>query len=284
MAKAPQKGSSNGSSGAGSNGNGPVAQGQPTKAATAARRPGFTIKPSKQSCIALGALTGLMVLSSIGLYVWRSQEIAKIEAIVEQKHQEVANGEQIARRLTQVEADYAGMSSQLRYLETSVTEGQYVPTLLKQMEGMAKSTNLQVNGVRPTLEPAPPPPSDKEKLKEYKPWPYDKLHVEMDVKGSYWSVAKLLYRLTEFPKIMAVESVSITPQTAQTGYNPSLNVKMKLTGFIFKNENKTSGPNGSDPNAPGAAPNSAAKTAFADPTGAVGSESRSSKSINGGGA
>jgi Tfp pilus assembly protein PilO len=236
----------------------PGAEGQQPKAAV--RRPGFTLKPSKQTCIALGALMGVTLMGSVGLYVWRSQEIARVEAIVRQKQQEVASGEQIARRLTQVEADYAGMQSQLRFLETSVTEGEYVPTLLKQMEGLAKSVNLQVNSVRPTLEPAPPPPSDKEKRKTWKPWPYDKLHVEMEVKGSYWAVAKVLYRLSEFPKIMAVEEVAITPQSTQSGYNPNLNVKMKLTGFIFKNESRTE-QEGSDPNAPGGTPGDPAKTA-----------------------
>jgi Tfp pilus assembly protein PilO len=257
----------------------PGADGQQAKAAP--RRPGFTLKPSKQTCIALGALMGLTLASSVGLYVWRSQEIARVEGIVRQKQQEVASGEQIARKLTQVEADYAGMQSQLRYLETSVTEGEYVPTLLKQMEGLAKSVKLQVNAVRPTLEPAPPPPSDKEKLKTFQPWPYDKLHVEMEVKGSYWAIANVLYRLSEFPKIMAVEEVAITPQVAQGGgYTPILNVKMKLTGFIFKNENRTE-QEGSDPNAPGATPGSASKTALAAPGGATGSERTAAMSTGG---
>jgi Tfp pilus assembly protein PilO len=225
------------------------ADGQATKAAP--RRPAFTLKPSKQTCIALGALMGLTLLGSIGLFVWRSQEIAKIQAEVEQKQKEVASGEQIARRLTQVEADYAGMQNQLRFLETSVTEGQYVPTLLKQMEGLAKSVKLQVNGVRPTFEPAPGPPSDKEARKNYVPWPYDKLHVEMDVKGSYWNIAQMLYRLTEFQKIIAVESVSITPNNSQTGYNPDLNVKMSLTGFIFKGDKPATEGQGSGGNGPG---------------------------------
>ena len=129
------------------------------------------------------------------------------------------------------------MQKQLRYLESSVTAGEYVPTLLRQMEGQAKAVNLQVGSVRPTLEPAPEPPKDKEARKGFVAWPYDKIHIELEVRGSYWNVAKLLYRLTEFPKIMAVESVQVQPGTVvQAGKSPQLTANLKLTGFIFKND------------------------------------------------
>ena len=80
--------------------------------------------------------------------------------------------------------------------------------------------------------------------KPFKPWPYDKIHVDMDVSGTYWDVAKMLYKLTEFPKIMSVESVQVTPQNVSdptkvvAGIAPNLNVKLKLTGFIFPTDGK----------------------------------------------
>jgi Tfp pilus assembly protein PilO len=201
--------------------------------ASTPRKQRFTLKPSKQTCAILGGMMAVTLIGAVGLYVWQSSEIAAVEQRVREKQEEVASGEKIAQRLTQVENDYGNMQNQLRYLETSVTAGQYVPTLLKQMEGLAKSVSLKVASVRPTLEPAPPPPTDKEKRKDFKPWPYDKLHVDMEVSGSYWNVARMLYRLTEFPKIMAVQDLQINPQTSGNGYNSTLSVKMKVTGFIF---------------------------------------------------
>jgi hypothetical protein len=65
----------------------------------------------------------------------------------------------------------------------------------------------------------------------------------MDIAGSYWSTAKLLYRLTEFPKIMSVETVQLTPQgdASKTGAaSPNLGVRLRLTGFIFPNDGKSS--------------------------------------------
>jgi Tfp pilus assembly protein PilO len=209
----------------------------------------------------------LTIIASVGLYVWQSSEIAAVEQKVREKQEEVASGEKIAQRLTQVESEYGDMQNQLRFLETSVTAGQYVPTLLKQMEGLAKSVNLKVASVRPTLEPAPQPPADKEKRKDFKPWPYDKLHVDMEVSGSYWNVARMLYRLTEFPKIMAVENVQINPQSGgTTGYNSTLSVKMKVTGFIFPNDGQPHTDGGQPTAQP--APAKAAQASDAAPKGA----------------
>jgi Tfp pilus assembly protein PilO len=211
-------------------------------AASVPRKQRFTLKPSKQTCAILGGLMAVTLLGVVGLYFWQSSELAAVEQKVREKQNEVASGEKIAQRLAQVENDYGNMQNQLRYLETSVTAGQYVPTLLKQMEGLAKSVSLKVASVRPTLEPAPAPPADKEKRKDFKPWPYDKLHVDMEVSGSYWNVARMLYRLTEFPKIMSVQNLQINPQVSGgNGYNSTLSVKMKVTGFIFPNDGQPHG-------------------------------------------
>ena len=118
--------------------------------------PHFTLKPSKQNCYIMAGLIGAGLVGGVGLYVWQSGEIAKLQGQVKAKEDQVASGEKIAHRLVSSETDYADMQSQLRFLESSVTEGEYVPTLLRQMEDLAKSMNLQAQGsdrIPHTLEP-----------------------------------------------------------------------------------------------------------------------------------
>ena len=202
----------------------------------------FSLKPSKQTCYALAGLLGAGLIGGAGLYVWQSGELNELQKQVTARQEKVASGQKIASRLVASEAAYADVQRQIRYLETSVTASEYVPTLLRQMEGLAKSVSLQVGAVRPKLEPAPLPPSDAEARKKFVPWPYDKIHIDMEVRGTYWNVAKLLYRLTEFPKIMAVESVQVQPNTtAQTGKTPQLTANVRLTGFIFPNDGTGAG-------------------------------------------
>ena len=211
------------------------------------KKPLFTIKPSKKTTIILASVMGGTLAASAGLLAWQTGQIAQTETQVLAKQAQVADGEKISQRLQKVEFAYNGTQQQLKYLETSVNANEYVPTLLHQMEELAKSVNLKVAAVRPTLEPAPKPPVDPEARKTFKTWPYDKIHVDMDISGTYWDVAKMLYKLTEFPKIMSVESVQVSPQTQGdptkivSGIAPNLNVKLKLTGFIFPNDGQ-SGP------------------------------------------
>lgn len=211
---------------------------------TPIKAPRFTLTPSRQTIAILGGLTGAVLAGSVGLYVWQTTEMAEVQKQVDAKRAEVASGERIASRLKRVEDEYATTAGQIKYLETSVTANEYVPTLLRQMEQLAKSVNLKVNSVRPTMEPAPPPITDPEARKKAPPPPpYDKIHIDMDIAGSYWSTAKLLYRLTEFPKIMSVETVQLTPQGdagKTSAASPNLGVRLRLTGFIFPNDGKSS--------------------------------------------
>jgi Tfp pilus assembly protein PilO len=212
----------------------------------------FTLKPSKQTCYALGGAIGLCLASGAGLYVVQTGKIATMRAEVQAARDKVENGEKVAQRLTQVEAEYAATRDKIRYLETSVSVSEYVPSLLKQVEQMGKSVSMKVDSVRPTFEPAPPPPADKEERKKWKPQPYDKVRIELQVRGSFWNVATFLYRLTEFPKILQVEKMRVDPgtQAKGAGAKPELKVDLTLIGFIFKADDK---PLSLEPGAVGAA-------------------------------
>ncbi len=236
-------------------------------AAPRASKPLLTIKPSKKACMVLAALMGGTVVASGGLFFWQTGQITETEKQVVDKQAQVADGEKVTKRLQTVEVAYNTTQNQIKYLETSVTASEYVPTMLKQMEDLARQTNLKVSAVRPTMEPAPKPPADKEARKTFKTWPYDKIHIGMDVSGSYWDVAKMLYRLTEFPKIMSVESVSVTPMQADATKPvvgpPQLNVSLKLTGFIFPTDGlqpQQTLPPGAPSASPGALPAPPAST------------------------
>jgi Tfp pilus assembly protein PilO len=225
------------------------------------QRARFVIKPTKKSCIVLASLTGVILAASIGVYFWQSSEIDALSAQVHAKEEQLSSSEKIARDLHTVSDENAETRNMLRYLETSVTQGEYVPTLLHQTQDLAQSTSLHVGRLHPQLEPAPAPPTDKDALKKFVPQPYDKLHVDMDLTGHYWDLAQMLYKLTQFPKIMTVDGVEISPANAQGttgGDRAQLNVKLHLTGFIFKSDGPPA--DGTAPAAPrtGATPGTAA--------------------------
>jgi Tfp pilus assembly protein PilO len=207
--------------------------------ATGPNRAGITLKPSKQICLILGGLIAVLLVGGIGLYVWQAGEIAEIEKIVRQKKEEVTAGEKIAQQLNQLELEYSVMQKQLRFLESDVSQPSYIPTWLKQAEGLAKTVNLNFNSAKPTFVPAPPPPKDEEQRKKWVPQPYDTYKVDMEIQGTYWNIARFLYRLTEFQKIMSVDTVSINSRNAGLGaYDEKLTAKLLITAFVFTPDDK----------------------------------------------
>lgn len=198
--------------------------------------PRFTLKPTRQTCIALGVMMGVCLVASGGLYAWQEGQIGDLRNQVRVKQNDLNNSEKIAKDLETVKLENTQTRSELRFLETSVSAGEYVPTLLKQTEDLAKSTNLHVGALRPTLEPAPVPPTDKEQRKKFVPQPYNKLKIDLDVSGKYWDVAQMLYKLTDFPKILTVDTIQVTPDSPKPGQVADLKVSIKLTGFIFPND------------------------------------------------
>lgn len=215
-------------------------------------RPGGLPKfrPNKQSCLVMGAITVLILGASAGMYVWQSGERVEMERQIAAKEKEAATGQKTADQLERVQQEATVIESKLRYLETSVAGSLYIPTLLKQVDNLAKSMNLKVQSIRHNREATPnaaPPEASKEDRAKFKPLPYDYEHIDMEVNGDYWTIARFLHRLTTFPKILAVESIGFNPMGANLGASPTLTVKLTLTGFVFKDGGQAasdSGPHG----------------------------------------
>lgn len=209
--------------------------------AVAAPRRSFSLRPSKKMAMILGAMMGGVVLLTGGLYMWQTDEIAKVLKEVAEKEELVRNGQRTADQLQTVQQEAQVVDGKLHYLEQNVSRGSYVPTLLQQMEIRARQHNLTVNSSRQAIEVVPPPPPlSKEDQKAGKkpppPLPYDKARLEMDVTGSYRNVATFIHSLTHFEKIIAVTSVQQQARQEKPGVSPVLAVRLTMIGYVFKND------------------------------------------------
>ncbi len=127
-------------------------------------------------------------------------------------------------------------------METAVSENDYVPTLLKQIERLAKDNGLRVDSQQQSFEAAPEPPTDPEARKKFVNQPYDKEFITLRVRGRYWNLARFMYRLTEFPKILSVEKLDYHPEASDSNQSPVLGVTINLTGYLFKPDQNLSTP------------------------------------------
>ena len=205
----------------------------------------FRIKPSKKSLLCLGVVAILLLLVCSFAYWNLAGRHGVLNKQIVQKEQKLSSSEAIMRRLYAVEQDYMDAQTKLGALEQGVSTKSYVPTLLRQIEELGKSVNMRVVGVRPKPAVATPPPptsssEDKKKVVVKKPEPYDKLDIDVEVKGKYADVMQFLHKITSFPKIIAVNSVQISPEGGQKEElaSPLLSVRLGTTAFILKESAK----------------------------------------------
>lgn len=222
----------------------------------------FNLKASSRAVTVLIVISVLMLFITVLIYLALAGRLKSAISEMEAKAKQVEESRTIADRLEAKKLEYFDARSQVRFLEASVSTQEFIPTLLKQIEQLSRSVRLSVLGVRPSQETKPAATkrslssskqasegnleaaSESEgtangsKGSSRKSRPYDELQIELQVEGHYMNLLDFLYRLTRFPKIVAVDSVEITPITdrAQASGSPRLSMKLRLTAFILKDQ------------------------------------------------
>lgn len=178
--------------------------------------------------------------------------LAETDKVLQAKEAELQDGERVARRRDAARENLERDRTQLQFLETAVSDAEYVPTLLAQVERLAKTTHNKVLGVRPQLQTAGPSRIEQRRDPEAqgksgdgadgdkpapRPEPYTPLLIQVNLVGSYQSAQSFVDRLTRFPKIIAVEEVQMRPHRQNAAvYDSSalLDVELKVTAFVMK--------------------------------------------------
>ena len=187
--------------------------------------------------VKLAGLSLIILTLTGGIWMYHAQSIRQLQAQTHQFEQEAFTGRSTAKRLASARLDAETVTHELRDLEAQVVPELFLPTLLRQVDTLAKQNGLEVMALKHTLEVSPQVPdagaSDEEK-KAFRPLPYDRDHIDLEVRGTYWGVARFLYRLTTFPKILAVETVTERPAEQATAQSGRIIATIRMTGFVFQ--------------------------------------------------
>ncbi len=219
----------------------------------------FNLKASSKGVTALVIVAVVILFGSVLAYLGVAGKLKSAVTEMEAKAKQVDESREIAQKLEASKLEYLDARSQVRYLEASVSTQEFVPTLLKQLERLGTSVNLKVLGVRPSqdkvksvpkrslssgkaasegnLETASATKSDPGNGEAVqKPSPYDELSIELQLQGRYMDALDFLYRLTSFPKIIAVNEVEMSPPASHSSGlgSPTLTMKLKVTAFVLK--------------------------------------------------
>lgn len=183
-----------------------------------------------------GALIGLL-----------NSQVSKALAQENSEQAQVGSSEQVTQRYKLTLSSYNDTIDHLKYLESSVTDASFLPTMLQQIQTLAQTTHLKVTSIRPSSTQAPAKPahaagadsSSSSSSSASKAPPYDTINIALDVEGTYPQTAAFLYDLTRFPKIVAVTSASLHPDgSAGSGPqnplgSPTIHSTLTVTAYLF---------------------------------------------------
>jgi Tfp pilus assembly protein PilO len=182
------------------------------------------------------ALTIAALLGGGALSYWQFANISHTQDAVNELRSQLGDQSILQKELAQVREKLDVAQSELRHLESTVSTEEYVPTLLKELEATGKSCQLQISGVRPL----PPPPKKKTSEGKEEPEaakPYRELDVQVKALGDFEQIMAFLKKLEEFPKIIAVKSLSINPKLMPDGMTlEALETTLNVRVFVFPRE------------------------------------------------
>lgn len=177
--------------------------------------------------VALIALAVLVVGG--GLIYWQMGNRSAAAERVARLEQELPDMDQVNADLVKSQQDLEAARIELDHLERALPEEAYIPTLLKELEMLGTSKHVKVTGIRPILVLN----NTGEVANEDDA--YQKLDIDITGQGTYRALLEMISALKAFPKILAVNTISMAPKQ-NTGSESSneLDATIRLRAFIFK--------------------------------------------------
>ena len=140
------------------------------------------------------------------------------DKFIEQKLQEKINN------LSILQAKYSSLQKDLPLVFTAIPKGSEIPSLLAQMQGLSKESNIALDSFQ-TFKVQISKDLDLNKK-------YSSFDFGLKIKGDYQSLLTFMDKLSNFQRIITLNSVAITKSTENN--NQTLQLNIKGTAY-FKN-------------------------------------------------
>lgn len=186
------------------------------------------MKPNPKVLIALTVLT---LFGGAGACYWQYGNLTSAETRVKSLKKEALDEATLKTQLEHALVDLDESAKKLAHLEQSVSQAEYIPTLLKEIENVGRQNGLAVLGVRPLPKQVVKGKKGEEAKPERKP--YVELNIEIRGRGTYKAVLNFVNALQTFPKIVAARTVSLQPKAVKDDPRINLDTTIELRTYLF---------------------------------------------------
>jgi Tfp pilus assembly protein PilO len=166
-------------------------------------------------------------------YSQLSEQQTRTEAL----SKELRDEKKVQQELSAQKEKVSKLTAKLKHLEGGIPETAYIATLCTELEKFGKASQVQILQVQPILKPM----SDSEK-KEASKRAYQEQTISVKGRGSYGDALRFIQGLNQFPKVIAVRTLSLIPRaddvSAKTGLI-KLDIDIELRAFVFQDDEKT---------------------------------------------
>jgi type IV pilus assembly protein PilO len=173
-----------------------------------------------------GQLGAFVVLALAGagafwyFYARPAQEsLASRRTQLAQLHDEIDRSLATARRLPEFRRDLAGEQAQLDRLRVVLPEERDVAELLRRVQAMATESNLTILGFKP---------QSINTLETHAEWP-----IGLQLEGTYHNLGTFLERVSQFPRIINVTSLSIKAKENNATAAATVTADCTATTFVL---------------------------------------------------
>lgn len=187
-------------------------------------------------------LIGLFLVSVGSVYLPFSF-LQEAQQQTEERQKQLEQARQSPQQLRILQQQLETAQRELRFLEEGVSQAAYIPTMLKQIEQVAKQLDMKIVAIRPQqnnqTNTATQNQQNRSEQQANTQQPakkaYEEQLIEINLQGKFWSLTSFLKRLDEFPKILAVQTLNAQTKLKpeQESVNPDLDIRMTVKAFIF---------------------------------------------------
>lgn len=190
----------------------------------------------KKTVLYVMSIVGCVLATGAGSY-WQMGQLAKVNNRVNALKVSIENEGDVEKQLDSVSREVAESKQKLDHLEQGVPKRAYVPTMMTELESLGKSNGITVLGVRPMANKFAPAKDGDETARRK---PYEEQLIEVKGTGTYMNVLGLLSAIEGFPKIVAVNQVTLTPKAdPENKHSGILEITIELRAFLFREDSTT---------------------------------------------
>lgn len=183
----------------------------------------------------LGVTFGLVGVYYFSFYKVKAKEITKLSEELEKKERELENIRFLFTEVAGKEQTKKKRKAELRRLEKGLSEAEYVPTLLTEIENLAAETHSKVSSLSPGQIASPASQASAQGEAAAPAVVYKEMSLSIPFRGSYQNLKSFLNRLAAFPMVIVVNSLAISKAGGVDAYDatPILSVSLPTTIYIL---------------------------------------------------